>query len=122
MRRRESKPSSSNPEKKICCGISSYHRHCVICRKRLCEDQRVFCGDVCRNHDRRERRKLLSIECWVEPIGAGVQKRRAWIPRSIFRLRHRGRCDRSGARRAPQKQIGQGCSRTVSRVATPSHA
>lgn len=104
MSRGDSK--APHTKQKICCGISSYHRHCVICRKRLCDDQRVFCGEACRNHDRRERRRLRSVECWVEPIDGSTKKRRAWIPRSVFGLRHNRVCGPARARRATQKRTG----------------
>lgn len=109
MSRRDAKAAPTK-KKVSCCGTATYHRHCVTCKTRLREGQRLFCGEVCGNRDRAARRRLNSIECWVEPIGSDGQWRRAWIPRSalrpgpVFRLRHRGRCEGSAPIRATQGQ------------------
>jgi predicted nucleic acid-binding Zn ribbon protein len=102
MSRRDSKAPPT--KKNVCCGTSAYHRHCVICRGRLRPDQRLFCGEACRDYDKRERRLLRSVDCWIEPRDGSTPRRRAWIPRSVFAMRHNLVCAAPEARRATQGQ------------------
>ena len=90
--------SASDTEsiKQSCCGVSGYHRHCVICHKVLRDDQRVFCGRGCANYDKQQRLRLRSIRCWIEIDGKKVRR---WIPkRFVERSKSRGYLGRQRCR------------------------
>jgi predicted nucleic acid-binding Zn ribbon protein len=106
MSRRDSRPRKTQTKNQICaCGVSGYHRHCVICSKPLRADQRAFCGEACRTYDKHERLKLRSVRCWIEPIDGGPKLRR-WIPKRFVRRlrtsgylgRHSGRATQRGSK------------------------